>query len=176
MAWYYPTVLSQKNQTHEPHLSHRLNNCTCTTGATGLDFHTRGLIKVFPGDIRHHQSDQVGGTDVGDIKKAWASYGQVLTIRSSAWSVVLQSLAEFRCVLLPVDSGYLSSNCCSKSQDVAHSILLHPEHRTYAGKVQQRVMDPWCNPPKWVWVDRAVLQNAHAHLPWTIGVTRARKP
>jgi len=66
---------------------HGWSNCTMASGAMALDFHTLGRLQVWGGDLRHRQDDQEGGTDLGDVRQAWAAYGETLTIRSGrGWS------------------------------------------------------------------------------------------
>ncbi len=175
MAYYVPTPRSEHNPTHEPHLTHRNNNCTCACAAVALDYETLGKLKVYPGDIRHNQPDQVLGTDLHDMQIAWRKFGHELTISDGTWPNVITALEEGRCVLLPGRSQKLEG-MCSQSQATEHCILLHPRGDREKVGANIYTMDPWCAPAKWEYVDRNVLYRYWKALGWNIGVTRGRKP
>lgn len=110
MAYYRPRF-RQQNPAVDPRepwpgesaargQEHGWNNCTMTSGAMGLDFHTAGARQLWGGDMRHRQSDLVGGTDLSDLQRAWAKLGYTLTIRSgSGWAGVIAAHREGRAII-----------------------------------------------------------------------------
>lgn len=85
MAYYVPTFRSQRpaddpkepwpGETKARGDDHAWNNCVQTSGAMALDYHTRGARRLWGGDLRHHQSDRYGGTDLRDLAQAWSHIG-----------------------------------------------------------------------------------------------------
>lgn len=103
MAYYRPVFRSQRpaDDPKEPWPGesksrgdeHAWNNCTMTSGAMALDFHTRGAKRLWGGDMRHHQGDLSGGTDLGDLAQAWSHVGSGfhLTILSGqGWDTLIK--------------------------------------------------------------------------------------
>lgn len=92
MAYYRPVFRQQKPSAdpYEPWPGessargdeHAWNNCTMTSGAMALDYHTRGAKRLWGGQLRHRQSDLTGGTDLDDLQRAWSSLGYTLAIWS----------------------------------------------------------------------------------------------
>jgi hypothetical protein len=114
------------------------------SGAMALDFHTRGQIQVWGGQLRKHQSDQEGGTDIGDVRVAWAKYDQVLTDRRGRnWAQLLEDLKDGRGIILQGDYDVLTgSDTCMGSFNDDHAIYLNPEF--FDGGKEVAVADPLC--------------------------------
>lgn len=119
------------------------SNCTMASGAMALDFHTQGKVQKWGGELRKLQGDQVGGTDIGDLKTAWSKLGYTLTDRrGKTWNDVLADLKAGRGVVLQGDYEVLTGgNSCQTSFDGDHAIYLNPETFTATGVV---VGDPLC--------------------------------
>lgn len=110
MAYYRPTF-RQQNPAIDPRepgrgdsaaqgYSHGWNNCTMTSGAMALDYHTRGAKRLWGGDLRHLQSDLTGGTDLSDLARAWARLGYTLQIRSGrGWADLMARHREGRAIV-----------------------------------------------------------------------------
>src|SRR5262245_51591319 len=110
MAYYRP-VHRQQNPAVDPREpwpgesasrgnSHGRNNCTMTSGAMALDFHPGGARRLWGGDLRHRQSDLVGGTDLGGLQRAWARLGYTLDVRSGrGWSDLIARHREGRAIV-----------------------------------------------------------------------------
>ena len=173
MTYYLPVFRPQRNDPVEIHATHENNNCLMASGAMALDYHTRGRLQVWGGNLRHRQTDQVKGTDLNDLRTAWASYGETLDIRTGkGWAGVIAALAEGRCVLLAGDSGDLDGSC-AEVQDTAHGIIVHPDRDT-AG--HYRYGDPWCSLPGWKWATAAALRLYATPLGVQFAVTAAQEP
>lgn len=94
----------------DPTTTQDWTNCTMSSGAMALDRHTLGKTQVWGGELRKHQSDQVGGTDLYDVRQAWTHYGQALDIRSGqGWAGVLLALKEGRGVIIQYTRGFIPS-------------------------------------------------------------------
>jgi len=111
MAYYRPVFRQQKpsvdprepwpGESNAKGDEHAWNNCTMTSGAMALDYHTRGAKRLWGGDLRHRQSDLSGGTDLNDLKAAWARLGYTLSIRSGqGWAGVIAARREDRAIIL----------------------------------------------------------------------------
>jgi hypothetical protein len=83
--------------------SHAWNNCTMTSGAMALDYHTRGKKRLWGGRLRHKQSDLTGGTDLGDLATAWKNVGRGYKLKDRTGQGrdgVKRALAEGRAVVI----------------------------------------------------------------------------
>jgi hypothetical protein len=61
-----------------------------SSSAAMVGYATAGASLPWGGDMRHHQGDLDGGTDLYDARTALAAYGVTLTIRSGAgWSALV---------------------------------------------------------------------------------------
>lgn len=130
--------------------AHRASNCTMNAGACALEAHTKGKVNVLGGDLRHHQSDQTGGTDLADLRQAWAAYKQLLAVRSgSGWAGVKSAIAEGRGVVLQGDSEAFAENTCSGKYDGDHAIYISPVSRSVGGTLQWRINDSICPTSRW---------------------------
>lgn len=132
------------------------SNCRMASIATGLDFDTLGAKKSTGAKMRAHQSDQEGGTDSGDAKRAWANgYGENLDIQDGKmWDDVLADLKRFRYVHLDVWHKTVGGPCLSGTGSYGHTIVVAPDCEAN----QWLVCDPWCNPPRWSRVSETKLK------------------
>lgn len=155
-GWYRPAQKPQDPDVdpHEPASGesydaghdHGWSNCTMASGAVTLDFHTLGALNLWAGDLRHApgQPDMTGGTDLWDVQKAWAYYGQELEIRSGAgWSALQSDRAAGRAILLTGEGDVPGS----ATFDGAHAIAVLPETHSDGRWLQA---DPLCTGPEWV--------------------------
>jgi hypothetical protein len=94
---------------HEPYGSessstgsdHGWSGCTMSSGADAIAYVTGGELAPWGGDMRHRQDDLNGGTDLYDLRAAFESYGQRLTIRTGAgWSAVKTAHDEGRAIVI----------------------------------------------------------------------------
>jgi len=80
---------------------HGWSNCTMSSGADALAYHTRGDLAPWGGRLRHKQGDLDGGTDLYDLRDAWAAYGETLTIKSGAgWAAVYEAHEAGRAIVI----------------------------------------------------------------------------
>lgn len=83
---------------------HAWNNCSMTSGAMALDYHTKGKKRLWGGTLRHKQNDLSGGTDLGDVKLAWSRVGAGYTLEiwsGKGWTNgVMKALRQGRAVIL----------------------------------------------------------------------------
>jgi len=117
---------SQFGDPSESHSSPHSEGSNCTMAAAGmaLDHHTGGAKRKRGGDMRHHQGDDSGGTDLYDAADAWASYGESLSIRSGqGWGKVVSALNEGRGVILQGTGGI--AGCGDYTG--GHAIYVAPE-------------------------------------------------
>jgi hypothetical protein len=98
------------------------HNCMAAVGAMALDAYTGGRIRVSGAEIRRRQSDQRGGIDLGDVAKAWSTFGERFTVRRVAWSKVLE-LARSG-VAIPVDYGKVGRYSSQPSFTEGHALYL----------------------------------------------------
>lgn len=138
MTYYLPIF---RRQIGDPTTTRDGFICTMTAGAMALDYHTRGQIQVWGGDLEKHQNDHVGGTDLNDLKIAWAYYGQVMTPGTGGWAGVTSALAQGKAVVLAGDYDQLTNYSCQLGFDDDHAIVLIPSTDNQYGFV---VGDPLC--------------------------------
>lgn len=113
MAFYRPRFISQRpaDDPKEPWPGesksrgdeHAWNNCVMTSGAMALDFHTRGVKRLWGGDLRHHQGDLVVGTDLGDLQRAWAHVGSGYRLEvwsGRGWDDVVKAHEQGRAIVI----------------------------------------------------------------------------
>jgi len=123
--------------------------CTMESGAMVLDWHTRGALQLWGGDLVQHCGRSIssilesGGTNLGDLQQAWAYYGQYLSIRSGeTWADLLDCLAEGRAVVLQGDYDQFTLNeRCQTSLVSNHAISVYP----YQSDGRLLVGDPICH-------------------------------
>jgi hypothetical protein len=136
------------------------SNCLMATAATGLDYHTLGKKTSTGSKMRQLSGDTSGGTNSDEIARAWKrGYDETASIRDGQpWSAVRDALDNGRLVMLQVWASTVGSPLCCTT-NVGHGISVNPETRVTSGVRQWLVADPWCKPPKWVWVDEARLRK-----------------
>lgn len=95
-----------------------------SSGATALAYQTTGRLTPWGGDLRHEQGDLEGGTDLYDLKAAWAEYGETLSIRSGqGWSEVKRCHDEGRAIVAQGEGNVPGS----ASFDGGHACVIGPE-------------------------------------------------
>jgi hypothetical protein len=149
---YRPAFRSQFGDSSESHTSPHSegSNCTMAAAAMGLDYHTTGGDKRGPGNMRHAQGDQDGGTDLYDAAEAWAHYGESLSIRSGqGWAKVLEALRAGRGVILQGTGGVASCG----DYTGGHAIYVAPE----ASGSRWLKGDPECS--GWEWTEALDLER-----------------
>jgi hypothetical protein len=148
---YRATYRSQFGDASESHSSPHSegSNCTMAAAAMALDHHTGGGIRRKPGEMRHAQSDDDGGTDLNDAAEAWARNGASLSIRSgSGWPKVVDALEEGRGVILQGTGGL--AGCGDYTG--GHAIYVAPE----ASGSRWLKGDPECS--GWEWQEASSLR------------------
>lgn len=101
-------------------------NCTMASGAMALDFATQGRLAKWGGDLRHRQGDLDGGTDLYDLREAFAAYGEDLVIRSGrGWDALKQDRAEGRFLVVQGEGNVPGS----ETFDGGHACAVGPETR-----------------------------------------------
>lgn len=131
------------------------SNCRMASIATGIDFETRGATTSTGSAMRARQSDQSGGTDSGDAVQAWRSYSETLAVGDGGtFDDLLDELAAGKLVHVDVWHASVGGPCLSGSGAYGHTMAVAPE----SSGSRWLVADPWCSPPKWVWVETARLR------------------
>lgn len=138
MTYYLPRFVPQIG---DPTTTRDGFICTMSSGAMVLDYHTRGSLQLWGGELERHQNQHTGGTDLNDLALAWSYYHQVLTIQSGfGWVAVKKALAEGRAVVLQGDyDRFTGANSCQKGFGDPHAIALIPSDTAWA-----LVGDPLC--------------------------------
>jgi hypothetical protein len=109
---------------------HGWSGCTMSSGATALAYETGGRLAPWGGDLRHEQGDLEGGTDLYDLRTAWAAYGEELTIRSGAgWDAVRKAHDEGRAIVAQ-GTGEVPG---SATFDGGHACVIGTETRSSDG-------------------------------------------
>lgn len=139
------------------------SNCLMAVAATGLDGHTTGTKTSTGAKMRALSGDQAGGTNSDEIARAWRKgYQEDAVIKDGRpWSEVIQTLEDGHGVMLQVWHATVGGPCLSGSGQYGHGLYVQPESRPSpsGGPRQWLVADPWCKPPKWVWVSEQLLRN-----------------
>jgi hypothetical protein len=127
--------------------------------ATGLDYHTEGGKTSTGSKMRQLSGDTSGGTNSDEIKRAWdRGYDEIASIKDGdPWADVRSALDNGRGVMLQVWAATVGAPLCCTT-GVGHGIYLNPESRQKDGATEWLVSDPWCKPPKWVWVRESRLR------------------
>jgi hypothetical protein len=104
---------------------HGWSGCTMSAGADAIAYQQpRGAVTPWGGDLRHRQTDLSGGTDLVDLRTAWAAYGETLTIKTgSGWSAVVAAHNEGRAIVAQGEGNVPGS----ESFDGAHACAIAPE-------------------------------------------------
>jgi hypothetical protein len=148
---------------------HGWSNCTCTSGAIALAYQEpRGAVAPWGGDLRHRQGDLSGGTDLLDIRDAWSTYGETLTIRSgSGWSAVVTAHDEGRAIVIQ-GSGNVPG---SESFDGGHACVIGPETSSSGSWL-------WGDPlaSGWQWVSPSSVRSWAEQWQGSIAFAVGEKP
>lgn len=126
--------------------------CTMESGAMALDYHTRGAVQVWGGQLLatlHLSELQIkDGTNFDDLARAWANYGRTLDDRrGGSWQDVLRCLQEGRAVIAQGDyDQFTLATRCQDNFIGNHAVLILPEKNGGSWLVA----DPLCSDFKWV--------------------------
>jgi hypothetical protein len=178
-GWYRPSHRKQdpsvdpaepKNESSSVGNDHGWSNCTMTSGAMALDFHTQGALKKWGGDLRHKQGDLSGGTDLYDVRDAWAALGETLTIRIGAgWEALTEDRADGRFLIVQGEGNVPGS----ESFTGGHGCVVGPESDS-----QGRWLfgDPLAS--GWQWIDRNAIKSwmQQWHSGFAYAITAAHPP
>lgn len=146
---YRPTF---RKQIGDPTTGYDSYICTMESGAMALDYHTQGAIKVWGGELLSKTGltdPQIrDGTNLWDVDRAWAVYGQDLDIRAGQnWESFLYAIQSGRAAILQGDYDQFSlATRCQDSFTGNHAILVLPEK----SGGNWLVGDPLCSDFKWV--------------------------
>jgi hypothetical protein len=151
---------------------HGWSGCTMSAGADALALHTAGEIVPWGGDLRHRQGDLDGGTDLVDLREAWAEYGETLTIRSGAgWSAVVDAHEQLRPIVMQ-GTGNVPG---SATFDGGHACAISPEPKADG---QWLFGDPLAS--GWQWVEpseiKAWAQRWNSSISFATGAPMAAPP
>ena len=139
--------------------SYQNENCGCATAATAIDFHTTGGTISTGQAMRERNPDQSGGTDWYDMRDAWSTYGETLTVKNGqTWANARADLMAGRLVLLSVWHATLGGPCLSGSGQYGHGVAIAPPLNSDGAR--WRVGDPWCKPGSWSWWAESKIKAA----------------
>lgn len=122
--------------------------CTLESAAMVLDWHTRGAVSVWGGELIPYcgkTEAQIRGTgsNLGNARRAWLHWNQNLSVRSGqTFDDMLACLAEGRAVILQGDYGVFNlAERCQDSFEGNHAISVYPY------QVGDRILvgDPLCS-------------------------------
>ena len=130
--------------------------CTFSSGAMALDYHTRGSIKVWGGQLASKPGvNPADGGTLNELSKAWLAYGQVLDIKTGApFSTLVNYLKAGHGAVVQGDYDQFSlATRCQDSFLGDHAVYINPE---FSGT---RVLmgDPLCK--SWKWVELSELRK-----------------
>ena len=131
---------------------HGWSNCTVTSGAVALAYQTAGRLALWGGDLRHAQGDLEGGTDLYDLRDAWAEYGEELKVKSGAgWSAVVDAHEAGRAIVCQGTGNVPGSG----TFDGGHACCIGPETRASDGAWL------WGDPTvtDWQWVGAGKIRD-----------------
>jgi hypothetical protein len=131
---------------------HGWSGCTMSAGADAIAYQSpQGSVTPWGGDLRHRQGDLSGGTDLYDLRAAWAELGETLTIRSGAgWSGVVAAHDEGRAIVAQ-GTGNVPG---SQSFDGGHACSIPPESHTDG---RWLFGDPLAS--DWQWVEPSAIRS-----------------
>lgn len=147
-----------KAQWNDPTTTLDWQNCTMASGAMAIDFDTLGHVDVMGGTLRAASGDTVGGTTLDGLAKAWAHFGQTLSIQTgNDWADVIVALKGSRGVVLQGMYGALPKAYHSPLNSLTftgpHAIYLNPE---FSATGDILMGDPLNN--QYIWVPQSALQ------------------
>lgn len=150
---------------------HGWSNCTMAAGAMAMAFATNGAKAKWGGDMRHHQSDLSGGTDLNDLDQAFAAYDESFSVKSgSGWDDVQRYRKEGRAIVIQGEGNVPGS----ESFDGGHACVISPETQSDASK--WLFGDPLAT--GWQWVSESSIKSwAQAwNSSISFGITAANPP
>jgi hypothetical protein len=130
--------------------------CTFSSGAMGLDYHTKGGIKVWGGQLAKKPGvDPRDGGNLQELAKAWAAYGQNLNIKTGEpFSALVNFLKAGHGAVVQGDYDQLSlATKCQDSFDGDHAVYINPE---FSG-TKVLMGDPLCK--SWKWIELSELRR-----------------
>lgn len=126
-------------------------NCTMSSGAMALDFHTQGKEQVWGGTLRTLSGDTSGGTNIDNLQTAVGKLGgyKFEDHRGEPWANVVTALKAGKGVILQGDYDvFTGMSTCQSSFDGDHAIYLNPEFNST--KTAVLVGDPLCKTWKYI--------------------------
>lgn len=122
--------------------------CTLESAAMVLDWHTRGAIKVWGGELIPYcgkTTAQIAatGSNLDNARQAWLHWSQVLDNRSGqTWDALVIALTQGRAVVLQGDYGIFNlAERCQDSFEDNHAISVYP----YQVGDRYLIGDPLCS-------------------------------
>jgi len=122
--------------------------CTLESAAMVLDWHTRGAVQVWGGELVPYVpggADGIygSGASLSDARAAWGHWGQYLDVRSGQhWTDLMACLADGRAVVLQGEYGeFTSAESCQDNFTEGHAISVYP----YLAGDRLLVGDPLCD-------------------------------
>jgi hypothetical protein len=148
---------------------HGWSNCTMASAALALAYQQpRGSKAPWGGDMRHHQSDLSGGTDLYDARAAWSAYGETLTIRSGAgWSALVTAHNEGRAIVIQGQGNVPGA----ETFDGGHACAIAPESQ---GDGDWLFGDPLAS--GWQWVTQSAIRSWAERWQSSIAFAVGEKP
>ena len=145
---------------YRPHHVHQLGwgsildgeNCTMASACIALDRHTEGAKTANPPEMRMHQNDQTGGTDLNDAAVAWASgFGESLNVEwNTSWASFVSMVNGGRGAILQGTYSLITDEYSSQTSfDGGHAMYINEFNETgYA-----LVYDPLAAGSRWMPAD-----------------------
>jgi len=131
---------------------HGWSNCTMSSGATAAAYEGDHELKPWGGDMRHAQGDLSGGTDLYDLRAAWAAFGLELKVKSGdGWAGMVDAHEAGRAI---VAQG-IGNVPGAASFDGGHACVIAPESR--AGGDEWLFGDPLCS--DWQWIAKSRIRE-----------------
>jgi hypothetical protein len=131
---------------------HAWSNCTMTAAALAYSYATQDSSGPWGGDLRHHQDDMSGGTDLYDADTAFHRYGnQDLTIRTGAgWSALKTARNEGRAIIVQGEGNVPGSESFDGGHACCIGLETHSDGRWLFG-------DPLAD--GWQWVSESSIRD-----------------
>lgn len=119
-------------------------NCTMSSGAMALDFHTQGKVQKWGGELRKLSGDTSGGTNIDNLSTAWTKLGYtIIDRREKTWNDAIVDLKNGRGVVLQGDYDVLTGDdTCQGTFDGDHAVYINPQF--YDNNTTLAVGDPLC--------------------------------
>ncbi|HET7713728.1 MAG TPA: hypothetical protein VFK94_05640, partial [Patescibacteria group bacterium] len=122
--------------------------CTLESAAMVLDWHTRGAISVWGGELipwcgKTEAQIAASGSNLDNARQAWLHWSQYLEVRSGgSWANLMTALSEGRAVILQGDYGVFTNAIkCQANFEDNHAISVYP----YQIADRLLVGDPLCS-------------------------------